>query len=228
MASYVLVWRVHWVILEVQKPQENEFVRQLNAASLLWYPFSKAGLSSEEAASFHWCLTFRGTKVRSEDSVSCWAPSAECSESSVLSEHANTCTEALVLNRRHYFQALFPPLFPSQITLVLPPANTAHHENSSLARHQFTVGAAGAQSNTCFRARRMLLSSGTDCHVLANVRVECSLARSDFVKLRLSQERFVPDVAQCERSGEINVSVGLLLSSFHNLSGFWHVQGLEY
>lgn len=57
------------------------------------------------------------------------------------------------------------------------------------------------------------------------------LARSDFVMLRLSQERFMPDVAQCERGEEMNVSavsVGLLLSSFHNLSGFWPVQGLEY
>lgn len=166
----------------MQKPQENEFVWQLNAASLLWHPFSKAGLLSEEAASFHWSLPFRGTKVRSEDSVSCWAPFAECSESSVLSEHANTCTEVLVLNKRDYFQASFPPLFPSQITVVLPPANTAHHKNPSLARHQFTVGAARAQSNTCFHARRMLLSSGTDCHVLANVRAECSLGQVRFCK----------------------------------------------
>lgn len=32
------------------------------------------------------------------------------------------------------------------------------------------------------------------------------LARSNFVKLMLSGERFMPDIAQCERSGEMNVS----------------------
>lgn len=89
------MWKVHWEILEVQKPQEYYFVWQLNAAFFLWYPFSQAGLSGGEAASFHWSLSFRGTKVRNEDSVSCWAPFAECSESSVLSEHAHTRTEYL-------------------------------------------------------------------------------------------------------------------------------------
>lgn len=44
MAIYILISKVHRVILEVQKPQENSFICQLNAASLLWYPFSKAGL----------------------------------------------------------------------------------------------------------------------------------------------------------------------------------------
>lgn len=117
MARYILVWKVHWVILEVQKPQENLFVQQLNAATLLWHPFSKVGLSNEETSSFHWSLTFRRTKVRNEDSVSCWAPFAEYSESSVLSEQAHTCTEVLVLNKRHYFQALFPHFFP--LTLLL-------------------------------------------------------------------------------------------------------------
>lgn len=107
---YILVWKVHWVILEVQKSQENYFFWQVNPASLLWCPFSKAGLSNEEAASFHWSLAFRGAKVRNEDSVSCWAPFAEYSESPVLSEHAHmhrsACAELNAL-----FSSIVPPSF---------------------------------------------------------------------------------------------------------------------
>lgn len=74
----------------------------------------------------HIPLVFGFQRNQSQEWGFCELLSTFCkySESSVLSECAHTCTEVLVLNKKHSSQALFPPLFPSHITVVLPSDNS--------------------------------------------------------------------------------------------------------